>query len=547
MTVSPPARTSRSCFRAFHSTRTRILLHSLVCLGALLTAGIPAWATKIPNPRILPAPTDRTQAQGYQIEGDVRYGELGDPSREYSGWGVRFLSASKNAPDAAPTYGSVRTVVTQIRALNHRWFRFQIQGLAQAGFDVARDDLYLQVEFAGSSPGDSLDKIKHRIYPQVRQERTDLADPSTSDKLGPATWRSYAMEFRTPFAEVDTLTLSIGFTGGRGTGEQAEFWVNEAQLTPIAPPGHFRARTTQISQQALQNLMPIGGRWYYDPTGLPRQLPKIFNHTNANRLLYLAEHLEAPFADNLSATLRDGYYDLQGRLVKRPRSLPNNVVITFTDQHLILQSHNIPNHPTAFFPDIWRAMDGNPNRVQEMISTWHLPFNPQPNPNRVAMTKSNANGALPGGPIGVAVNGVVFFNPYDLDRNEDAIWRLDRCCGHPAPNSQYHYHKYPVCIKSPWTDDGQQHSPLIGFAFDGFPVYGPYEAKGVLAKNAQANPLNDFNVHHDEARGWHYHVTPGAFPHILGGYFGTVDPQNRRGRGRPPREGRGRPRRRPGR
>jgi hypothetical protein len=60
---------------------------------------------------------------------------------------------------------------------------------------------------------------------------------------------------------------------------------------------------------------------------------------------------------------------------------------------------------------------------------------------------------------------------------------------------------------------------LIGFAFDGFPIYGPYEAPGELAKDSTENPLNEFNVHYDEARGWHYYVTPGKFPHVIGRYW----------------------------
>ncbi len=68
--------------------------------------------------------------------------------------------------------------------------------------------------------------------------------------------------------------------------------------------------------------------------------------------------------------------------------------------------------------------------------------------------------------------------------------------------------------------DGSDHSPLIGFAFDGFPVYGPYEAKGVLARDAKENPLNEFNLHSDEFLGPQHHVTPGKFPHIIGGYWG---------------------------
>jgi hypothetical protein len=75
------------------------------------------------------------------------------------------------------------------------------------------------------------------------------------------------------------------------------------------------------------------------------------------------------------------------------------------------------------------------------------------NPKAIAMDKTNANLALPMGAIGFAINGVAFFNPFDIDRTE-AVNILDRCCGHPAPNNQYHYHKYPVCVKSPFVDDG---------------------------------------------------------------------------------------------
>jgi len=40
------------------------------------------------------------------------------------------------------------------------------------------------------------------------------------------------------------------------------------------------------------------------------------------------------------------------------------------------------------------------------------------------------------------------------------------------------------------------------------------------------NALNAFNLHWDKDRGWHYHVTPGKFPYIIGGYWGTEDPRD---------------------
>ncbi len=88
-------------------------------------------------------------------------------------------------------------------------------------------------------------------------------------------------------------------------------------------------------------------------------------------------------------------------------------------------------------------------------------------------------------------------------------------------------HKYPSCVKSPFADDGQRHSPVLGFAFDGFPVYGPYEAAGVMARDLNGERALDVcNGHSDPARGYHYHVTPGRFPYIIGGYAGVPEPSN---------------------
>ena len=87
-------------------------------------------------------------------------------------------------------------------------------------------------------------------------------------------------------------------------------------------------------------------------------------------------------------------------------------------------------------------------------------------------------------------------------------------------------HKYPICVNTPFVDKGYALSEVIGFAFDGFPIYGPYEAAGVMAKDSTSNPLNAFNACYDPVRGWHYHVTPGKFPYITGGYFGKVERSN---------------------
>src|SRR6185437_7410159 len=128
-----------------------------------------------------------------------------------------------------------------------------------------------------------------------------------------------------------------------------------------------------------------------------------------------------------------GFLDLAGNLVKQDRFIADNMTITFTPAHLVVHTHGLPNHPTATFSDRWRALDGNPNYIQERDAVWRIPLEPRENPRHVAMrNSSNEDHALPMGPIGIAVNDVVFFNPFDHILNQYAVRRLDRCCGHPA-------------------------------------------------------------------------------------------------------------------
>jgi hypothetical protein len=490
------------------------------------------------------SPKARTPT-AYTLEGDARYGAFPEAQSELAGRGVRFLSSAEASGRLRS--GFVRQTVANILPTSGRWFRFRIRGWAQDGFHVQRDDLFLKVEFFRDGGTNSLDSVKKSIYPQVEQARENFRDPQTNARLGLGAWLSYELVFRTPFPEIDTLELTAGFGHGVGKTKRGEFWINEFELVRIPDPDDFVARgkskrETKTPEPKAEALVPLGGRWYYDPRGTDsdRQSdarrsasPTHFDASNADRLYYRTDRFEAPFADNMQAWLRKGWLDLEGKAVTKDRLVKDNVTLEFTKTDLIVRSHNLPNHPTAVFPDRWRALDGNPNYIQEQRQVWRIPLEPRVNPNHVAVDVHNENGALPGGPIGVAVNGVIFFNPFDADSVE-AIWRLDRCCGHPSPGFEYHYHKYPVCVKSPWTDDGTAHSPLIGFAFDGFPIYGPYEAAGELAKDSTKNPLNEFNVHYDKDRGWHYHVTPGKFPHLIGGYWGFAQVRNR-----PPRPRRG--------
>src|SRR6478609_2708857 len=81
--------------------------------------------------------------------------------------------------------------------------------------------------------------IKKHIYPLVEQDRKDLRDAGTNKNLGLATWRSFDLEFKTPFAEVDTLKLTAGFAHGLPANTKSEFWLTEFELTPIGVPADY--------------------------------------------------------------------------------------------------------------------------------------------------------------------------------------------------------------------------------------------------------------------------------------------------------------------
>ena len=308
-----------------------------------------------------------------KLLGDVKYGLLGDRRTESNGRGLQLTSGEDvNGDGLFAGEASLRQTVEDPK---QRWYRLQISGLAQDKFAVDQDDLYLKVRFFKDGGADSLDLIKTRIYEQVQRERSDFFDKDTNKSLGHSVWRTYAMDFRTPFPEVDTLELAVGFANGKGNGANADFWVQSMQVEPIDVPDSYQPPKTarvDFPQPDQGKLVALGGRWYFDLQG-GGGLPKQFDYTNADQLLYKADRFEAPFAGNMSSWLRAGYLDFNGDEVTEDKYKPYAVIITVTDKHIVIRSRNLPNHPTATFPDKWRLLDGNPSYIRNkpIRTTFH--------------------------------------------------------------------------------------------------------------------------------------------------------------------------------
>ncbi|MEM7315158.1 MAG: YHYH protein [Planctomycetota bacterium] len=414
---------------------------------SLVEADQPFSSEVARNPKFVAKASD-TFSEGAALEkakltGDVQYSVLGNRLTESNGMGIRLMSAIDDNNDGASK--GEASIVKQGIESDSRWYRFDILALAQDDFAVGRDDLYLKVEFLRSTNEGSLDFIKTRIYPQVERERKDLRDERTNESLGNATWRTYAMDFRTPFAEIDSVKLSVGFADGKGGEGKSEFWVSSMNLRAIAAPADYAPpanSSRHFPQPNESTLVALGGRWFYDPQGGPSQVPKQFDYTNADQLLYKSDRFEAPFAGNMSSWLRAGYKDFDGNIVKEDKYKPYAVIITNTKDHIVMRSRNLPNHPTATFPDMWRMLDGNPSYIQEKANIWYLPKYPKLAQDPLAMDEKNSNGALPMGPIGVAINGVALFNQYAAGFSplDNEIRSFDLHNGHPANRGNYHYH-----------------------------------------------------------------------------------------------------------
>ncbi|MBS1721250.1 MAG: YHYH protein [Armatimonadetes bacterium] len=439
---------------------------------------------------------------------------------EWTGHGVLLNSAVTGGT------GTVSQIV-QLDKSGGKWVTFRLRGRAEDAFKLTGDSLYMRIDFLTESGKKFVETSKRLIYREVLRDRKDFAANGNDLKSGAAVWRTYEFEELLPFPEVDSVRVTLGFDGGNGQGANANFFATNFELIQSETSLNGKTEPKAKSHPTLivdeSKLKPLGGRWYY----LPKQGETVgetvtITDQNSRQLLYKAAGYSAPFGGNMTSWLKPGMITANGQQVQTDTFLPDNVRIVFSGGRWTIYTKNIPNHPIAKFPDRYGTQGYNPNYVVEQRLQFTMPTDPQRTGQEYAVGVNDNNGALNMGPIGVAVNGVIFFNPFDAG-SDDASRIMDRCCGHPAPGGDYHYHKYPICVNTPFVDKGENHSPLIGFALDGFPVYGPYEREGVMARDDTAHPLNKLNAHEDKERGWHYHVSPGHFPYIIGGYMGRVN------------------------
>ena len=209
----------------------------------------------------------------------------------------------------------------------------------------------------------------------------------------------------------------------------------------------------------------------------------------------------------LQNTTTTGSYYMSGNST----TISNNILVNcqmveYSTNNVFIHTKGIPSYPTGPF------LDGNPSQAEDQDAIFKIPLNPTQNSGTATATTM--------GNIGVFINGVALFDYRDgvawnpatnslcggpgnppcpggpgatMDWNRDAILAemsgFDCSKGHPAMGN-YHHHQNPsafdldlnvvstICnlydADGLYAIDSTQHSPLIGFAYDGFPIYGAY-------------------------------------------------------------------------
>lgn len=121
--------------------------------------------------------------------------------------------------------------------------------------------------------------------------------------------------------------------------------------------------------------------------------------------------------------------------------------------------------------------EGTATEAKDQSKTYEVPGEP-------VLASSNTDIECDMGAIGIALNGVSIYGGsvdtsctlLDVDDTTSEWTAFDMCSGHSEMTGDYHYHFPPSCLiaqalaTSPYSNG---HSPQVGWAQDGFPIYGP--------------------------------------------------------------------------
>ncbi|OSP53786.1 phosphatidylethanolamine-binding protein [Pseudoruegeria sp. SK021] len=191
------------------------------------------------------------------------------------------------------------------------------------------------------------------------------------------------------------------------------------------------------------------------------------------------------------------------------------VTVTCNDGQALVAGDTYPNH------EMMTGIIGTNEQVPVPAVDYVSPITLAPITGSEPHTRDAA--------LGVAVNGVPIYDytaggemsqddlaTYQANLDTVATGQLDVCGGHAGRGDDYHYHAAPTCMIEQMENKGPD--AIIGWAFDGFPIYADANPDGTAI---EAGVLDVCNGQSDDVFGYRYHTSEGA-PYIIQCLMGQV-------------------------
>jgi len=216
------------------------------------------------------------------------------------------------------------------------------------------------------------------------------------------------------------------------------------------------------------------------------------------------------------ASLSDRCTEIQQSITEA--GFADQVTIDCTESHADLYSDTFPEH------DVMNGITATNEQVAVPAPDFSAPIPLAPIMAYAATTMDAA--------LGIAVNGVPIYDysaggelvidsdgtsTYDSNLDTLVQGQLDNCGGHSGRGDDYHYHVTPSCMID--VMDNKDDNPIIGWAYDGYPIYGDNNPDGTTIEIGVLDPCNGQS---DDQFGYRYH-TSDAQPYILKCLKGEVD------------------------
>jgi len=185
----------------------------------------------------------------------------------------------------------------------------------------------------------------------------------------------------------------------------------------------------------------------------------------------------------------------------------------------VFTSNDLPiDHTTGTFPiastsDAYKV-DRNPNSIKAQTLSLSVPLNP----------KAAGAPSCVAGEAGILKSGVALFDAVDAGGRDAVAYEVqDSCDGHPQNTGEYHYHSVSSCVLAK-LDSGTGRSKLVGWAYDGYGIYGPRDAHGKVLSSADLDVCHGITskvkFNGRLQRIYHY-VATADYPYTVGCFHGT--------------------------